>query len=285
MYEGRMAVAVFSYDRPHYLRTLLASLKAQRDAGNIDVHLFQDGAIDRFNGRRLTDPEKTKACVDLAMHLFPGVHLHVRRENASIAIQQYEAYEELIQEYRFAVCLDDDVELGPDWIRMARIMVDLMKDDPSIFFATPGFRALVPEADRPARLEECEAHLVGVPWIGYVMDLAKWPPVRELFDGYYRIVRGIRYRDRPHEEIRALFRSHGWDRPQSSQDGAKDMAMNALGMRKLVAVVNRGRYLGEKGEHGTPDLYEKQGWKDSWRIEWPGDRERTALAVVEKVKA
>ena len=40
-----IGIGIVSFNRPHYLKQLLASLEAQVDVPALSWHLFQDGAV------------------------------------------------------------------------------------------------------------------------------------------------------------------------------------------------------------------------------------------------
>ena len=47
-----IGIALIAFDRPQYMRRLLASLEQQTDLEGVTVHLFQDGPINAFSGRK-----------------------------------------------------------------------------------------------------------------------------------------------------------------------------------------------------------------------------------------
>ncbi len=58
-------IAVMSFDRPGYLREVLVSLAAQKDAQieEREIFLFQDGWRNEFSGRVAADEHDIAACV------------------------------------------------------------------------------------------------------------------------------------------------------------------------------------------------------------------------------
>src|SRR5262245_34736804 len=66
-------IIVLSFNRPHYLRPTLESLRDQKPA--IDqrrVHLFQDGAVNLYSGKRYADDEAIQQCIAVFKDVFPG---------------------------------------------------------------------------------------------------------------------------------------------------------------------------------------------------------------------
>jgi hypothetical protein len=59
---GSLGVGVISFNRPGYLRRVLASLEAQTQVDDAEYWLFQDGAVNRFSGVPHGKQEDVEAC-------------------------------------------------------------------------------------------------------------------------------------------------------------------------------------------------------------------------------
>lgn len=47
----KLAVAIMSFNRPHYFEQVLQSINQQTDK-DVDFHLFQDGPLNKYSYRR-----------------------------------------------------------------------------------------------------------------------------------------------------------------------------------------------------------------------------------------
>lgn len=280
-------IVIFAHSRPEYLQKCLDSIGRQGlKAG--EVHVWIDGLRNPFSGRMTGDLKKHAETIRVAENHPVVTGTNIAEENRGVAIQQYMAYENYVGanqldssgEWRFITFLDDDVILGKDYLYISELMVPWMVKDDRLFSVSPTFMRTV-AADRIAyHLDTVEYGEFN--WIGYTMDMWKWPELREHFQQYYDFVKSIDYAHREHNEIRKMIHANGWNKPHTSQDCGKDMALHLAGMRRLRCSVNRGYYIGELGVHGTPSLYQAQGWTDQVPYEHPNDHLITSLRLVEE---
>ena len=77
-------IAILSFDRPAYLRPVLKSL-ARQTSPDDRVILFQDGAFNRYSGRRKADPRNVASCINLFRQYFPRGEVCESPENLGIA--------------------------------------------------------------------------------------------------------------------------------------------------------------------------------------------------------
>jgi len=274
-------INIFAHSRPHYLQRCLDSIK-QQTVKPWSVTVWVDGVENKFSGRRTCRPEDHEKVIEVAENHPVVTDLQVMDENLGVAIMQFEVYEDLCHRrdlHRFHTFLDDDVVLGPDYLRLTELLIPWLIEDDTLFSATPAFRRTVALDRIPFHLDTVEYGEFN--WIGYVMDLGKWDTVREHFKPYMKLVEGVDYAMRPHEAIRKLTHGNGWMKPHTSQDCGKDMALHLAGMRRLRCSVNRGFYIGEEGVHGTKTLYQAQGWHEHTPYHFPTDANLKRLRLFE----
>jgi len=238
--------------------------------------VWHDGLVNQFSGRTTANVMKFEKSVEVASSHPAVTEVFVAEKNKGVAIQQYEAYQHMaLHSYRFVTFLDNDVVLSPHYMRITEMMIPYMLSDDRLFSVSPTFMRTV-AADRiDYHLDTIEYGSFN--WIGYTMDMLKWPEVAGHFDCYWQVIKNVDYGNRPHQLIRTMINGKGWDKPHTSQDCAKDMALRLAGMRRLRCSVNRGFYIGEDGVHGTPGLYQRQGWADQVPYIHPIDAEITSL--------
>jgi len=265
--EMGLGVAIVSFDRPHYLRRLLGSLAQCEGAEEVGFHLWQDGAVNRFSGRRWAKDADIAASVRAFERSgLPHREAHVQRENVGIAINQFEAYEWMTARYRYVLVIEDDVVVSPYWLRLCQALCWQLETDgkgPSwldVFGFSLGFKRNCGRAEIQSKLGCVQ---FGTPhWWGECFASANWERIRPHFMEYYALVRERDYRDTPHGEITELWRRKGWRQMATSQDGGKDMAVHSEGLKRAVCVVNRGISIGRQGLHFTPDRFAALGYED-----------------------
>ena len=75
-----------SFNRAQFLSPVLASLKAQSPPGvaGREMHLFQDGAVNRYSRLRYATDDEINECVALFEQEIPDGVVHASRDNIGI---------------------------------------------------------------------------------------------------------------------------------------------------------------------------------------------------------
>lgn len=271
MFGGKVGVGIISFDRPNYLWRLLDSLEGQEGAGEIDLHFFQDGEVNEFSGRVCGFAEGIALSVEVFERArLPNKCAHVREKNAGIAIQQFEAIEEMVAEYDHVLILEDDVVLSPYHFRLMRVLFEQLEDEEDVFGFCLGLRKLCPKHKVEENLDKM--YKTRGEWGGEGFWARTWARVRPHFVEYYRLVEEIDYVYRRKEEILQLFRRKGWPAPVSSQDAGRDMAIHAAGMQRVRSVVNRAILVGEYGMNLDPQKFRMLGFHDQEPFVFESDK-------------
>jgi hypothetical protein len=254
-------IVVISFNRPDYLRQVLHSLAAQ-EGGAIegrDVLLFQDGWRSPHSGRRAAEPEAIAASIAVFREIFPRGEVFAAVDNLGVA-EMFRTAEHHVFEDRgaeVAYFFEDDLVLAPRYLRVLDGLRDAAAGNPGVaYFAAYGeFRASAErQRARPRDVIAIEHH-----W-AFGLFREHWRRMQPFLDAYYAMLVGRDYRDRPHAEIIGRFREQGLPAIVSSQDGIKQAISFHLGAVGLNTYAVHGRYVGEKGEHFTPHLFEQAGY-------------------------
>lgn len=247
----KIGVGIFSFNRPGYLEQQLKSIQESPYLDDYEFHLFQDSFKNKFTGQLVANPSQILECIKAFSNAdFPYKKIHARKENVSIAINQYEGMKFLCENYEAAMLVEDDVLLSPYWFRLARTLLEQTKNKKNMFAFSPGFKKT--GTDHTKLVADNHHHWVDVMWS------ERWLRIEPLFLQYYELVKDISYTHRDHGKIMRFFEKVG--NPQTgvtSQDSAKYWALTKLGMARYRFEVNRAFYIGEKGVHFNPGFYEK----------------------------
>lgn len=272
-----LGIGVISFDRPGYLRALVSSLRAQSDDLNsVGFHLFQDGAVNRFSGAQRATQQKIDAAVRVwEIAGLPNSEKHIRHENVSVGINQYEAVELMVERYDQIVMLEDDVVLSPYWLRLVRILFSELDSHPDVYGFSTAFR-------RQCGVEEINDNLhrvaYGTPhWWMIAFTPDRWQRIKPHFLEYYELIRYEDYAKIPHDKITNLYKQKGWTQNATSQDGGKDMAVHAAGMKRAVLAVNRGLSIGRHGIHFTPERFRGLGFENQTPYIFDSDADRNGF--------
>jgi hypothetical protein len=256
---ARLPICVVSFNRPGYLRRTLASLATARLASGHKgpVALFQDGAVNPHSGQRKAAEEEVAACVEVFQAAFPDGMVFAAPVNLGIgrnlARAEHWAFTQLAAPA--ALFFEDDMALAPHYLRVLRGLYALACEEPRIaMFAAYG-------ADGRASLAEQRAARRAIGpmhhnW-GFGLTRAAWERRETLTRDYTALLEGCDYRDRPLERIAAWYVRLGWPPLPTSQDIAKSAALNTLGLVRVSSVAICARYIGEVGQHYTPDEFRR----------------------------
>jgi glycosyltransferase involved in cell wall biosynthesis len=252
-------IAILSFNRPHYLEPVLASLAAQQEIAERVVHLFQDGAVNRYSGKRWAEDVEIDACVALFRRYFPHGVLHISPDNIGIC-ENFRRAEQVMFEAldgEVAYFFEDDMVVSPYYLEtLDRLYGQIESIDRIVYFAAYGHHRVSPAEQSAKRRELGQLHHS---W-AFGLKRNHWRDMQKTLAPYYALVCGSDYRDRPRTAIRRYFASIGMTSAHTSQDAAKAIATILLRRWRCNTIPTLGRYIGETGVHGTPAFYARQGF-------------------------
>ena len=264
MINDVIPISIVSFNRPDYLERLLISLKAQTDTGNVEYHLFQDNAINKFSGKQYAKLEEINQCCMVFNKYFPEGEIHLSPFNIGIALNYDNTFRHIFEDkkHNYGIFLEDDVVLNSYYIYTLRLLLTQYNDNPLVGMVSAKGRNPL------TTLEEQEENKHKLSPFGSFLAIGiqreRWLDVRPFFDKYLEIV-GIRdYRCRPRDELIELYESKGvYCTPQnlvSSQDRAREIGMLSANQIFLSTVTNNLTYIGERGVHTNSGVFRKQGF-------------------------
>ena len=257
-YFATPPIVVLSFNRPHYLRPTLESLREQRpgiDQGR--VHLFQDGAVNLYSGQRYADDVSIEQSIEVFREFFPGGHVHASLANIGICENFLRAEQFVFKTLNAPVAyfFEDDMVLSPHYISALDMLRRALCGRRVGYFNACG--AFASDLDeQTARHDQLIA--MGHLW-GFGLKRSHWLAMQLKLEPYYQLVVGRDYLGRSHDAIRAYFRTLGISHHATSQDAAKVLVTHALGSWQASTFPCLARYIGKEGLHFTADTFEKYG--------------------------
>jgi hypothetical protein len=257
----RPPIAVISFNRPQFLGRVLASLKAQRDGrlAEREIHLFQDGPVNRYSRIRYASDADIAASVDIFRNHFPDGTVHQSEDNIGICENYRRAERYVFEEREFDVgyFLEDDLVLSPVYVEMMDRLCRWAVTTPNVAY----FAAYGDYYSEPAQIAARRRELVTLDhqW-GFGLLRRHWRKMRGLLEPYYEVVCGSDYSRRDHRKIYALYAACDMAPRASSQDAAKAFACDRLGLWRANTVVPFARYIGNVGQHMTPKVFTAIGY-------------------------
>jgi len=250
-----IGIGIISWNRPEYFSQLVKSLE-KNDLQETEFHLFQDGACCKFTGERFAKETDILRNVEIFKQAqFPKKYFHVRSENASVAINQFEAMQFLYNNYEKFIFLEDDIIVSPNFIVIMKKLLDQFEKDDEIACISPGFRLFCKEPEVKKNLDKLK--IINGHFWAEACWAKKWQEVEREYMKYYNLVKKEPYRKRKHGLINKLFSDSGYPMPATSQDNGKDWAIRMAKMKRARLVVNRATGIGDYGIHSTPEKLAK----------------------------
>lgn len=260
----QLPICVFSFNREPCLRRTLESLRdAIAVAGMAGpVALFQDGVHNPYSRQDKTTPEIVGACIAAFRELVPHGVVFASPVNLGIGRNIYRgerwAFDE--NDYPAAVFFEDDMVVSRRYFLVMEQLYELARAQPRIaMFAAYGSdgRATVPQQfDRRKKIGAMHHN-----W-AFGLTRSAWVQRETLTCDYMALLEGCDYRDRPLDKIAAWYGRLGWPPLPTSQDIAKTVALNTLGLARVTSMAVCARNIGESGQHYTPDEFQRLGFAD-----------------------
>jgi len=257
-------IAIMSFNRPQFLADTLQSLVAQQDAGfeTREVHLFQDGAINRWSSMRYAEQADIDACLALFKQHFPNGTVHYSGDNIGICENFCQAEEYFFVKNSFATAwfFEDDMVLSPVYFRMMERLEKYASMVPRVaYFSAYG--------NYYASRAEVEAHKKAIipldhHW-AFGLKRDAWLRMRRELEGYYALVRNQDYARRYHKAIYDYFAQSRSVPRGSSQDAAKSWVCARLGLLRLRTFAPFARYIGTQGAHMTQAKFDELGFANT----------------------
>lgn len=256
-------ILIVSYNRPNYLKQLVASLvpaldrPAQRGRR---VVLFQDAAYSDYFGRNKTDPALIEQCREVFRDAFPTGPIIDAASNLGIAanIDRAERYAFVDGDETAAVVFEDDLVVAPRYFDAMDALLELALADERIgmvaAYGSNAVASIAGQAQSRRRLGRMHHN-----W-GYGITRRHWLERDALVRPYLDAIAPYDYMDRPYVPVLDFYRRHGLPALASNQDLFKNLATNLLGRARVTSVTVNARYVGDQGEHFTPELFASIGF-------------------------
>lgn len=276
----RLAIAVMSFDRPHYLERVLQNVVAQKPFSNArpDFFLFQDGSASERTGTILGDPDKIAKAQELFARYLPDGRIFASPFNLGVALNFDRAENVLFESlgYQSAIFLEDDLLLQPSYFRIMEALLEIAaKRDDIGMVSARGYRNDTPIAEQRRRAREIR--LMDEHNWGFGMLREAWRERDRVLRPYLELVASIDYRKRDRGTMKSRlaalqksFSRHGRGY-LTSQDSMKNLAFELLGLHRITTFTNNAKYIGRIGLHSNEQKFVARGHQDT--IVYDGEHE------------
>ena len=245
----KLAVAIMSFNRPHYFDKVLQSINQQTDK-DVDFYLFQDGAINQYSWRKCANQSDINKNLELYNFYIPEGQVYNQSSNVGIA-ENFNFAENVlfsVKNYDAVLFLEDDLVLSPWYISIIKKMLEAYNETEVGMVCAYGDHNISLDAQfkYPNMVKPID-HL----W-GYATTKDSWKQRKPYYDEWFnQFIRGKDYVTRDHRKIFEWYNKIGFKTLASSQDAARTIAMLRACQIGVATVTNNGEYIGQIGQHGT----------------------------------
>lgn len=265
-----MPIAILSFNRPQYLEQVLRSLRGQVSEADTIV-LVQDGVRNPYSGRVKATTESIQQCIDLFRAMVPWGTVLASRVNLGIALNYERAENYVFRTLRSpqALILEDDLVLSPQYLHVIRWLLGIAQEDRRISYVS-AYGNMWASPDEQRRRQDEVQHM-HENW-GFAMTRQAWLDERPFRRSYLRMLKRRDYSQRDHKGIEAFYKQRGWTTSVTSQDAARWIASLELGKVRITTFACHARYIGEFGEHFTPEHYFRCGFDRTVMLDSPATK-------------
>lgn len=263
-----LTIAILSFDRPGYLKKVLASLIPQL-RGDDEILLFQDGGWDRFAQQSLRRDARIEACLAAFDRFFTPdrrkrlrVSKFVSRDNLGIAGNYRRAESHVFETLgrESVLLLEDDLVLGPHYLFLISKLLEVAEREPKLGYVAAYGDLWASRKQQRARVSELvQMH---ENW-GAALTRRSWLAQKPFRERYWDLVKDSPYHARDNQAIRDLYREFGYVCEYTSQDASRWVACCVAGLARVMTAACQARYIGISGMHFTPELYARFGFANS----------------------
>jgi hypothetical protein len=290
-----LPICVFSFNRAAYLRQTLESLARAMAVAEMagPVVLFQDGVHNPFSRQDKTTPEAVAACIAVFREAIPQGVVFAAPDNLGIGrnIQRGERWAFEDNDYPAGLFFEDDMVVSPRYFLVMAQLYALARAQPRIAM----FAAYGTDGRASASRQFEDRAKVGPMHHNWAFGLTRdaWMQRETLTRDYMALLDGCDYRDRPLDRIAAWYGGLGWPPLPTTQDIAKSVALNTLGLARVASVAICARNIGEIGQHYTPGEFHRLGFASvtllesayptsAWTFDPVGEEEIDAIVAEQR---
>jgi len=262
-----MSIAILSFNRPHYLREVLHSLRGQISERD-EILLFQDGEVNLFTGQLKAASEKIQQCIRVFQKLIPWGAVLATKGNIGIALNYERAENYMFKTLSkpYALFLEDDLVLSPQYVTVIRSLLDIARSESRVAYVSAYGNMWASQNEQRRRQRELQ-HM-HENW-GFAMTREAWLQERPFREQYLSLLDGRDYSERDNSRIMEFYERRGWKTKITSQDAARWIASVELGKVRVTTFACHARYIGEYGEHFNPDIYYRSQFDQTLMLDTP----------------
>jgi hypothetical protein len=249
-------VGVLLFNKPGDTERTLESLRNQIVAPPDDEILF---SIDGYSGSKdewLGRLDRTADVFDLIRKYFPTSQIVQHSNNLGIAKHFAFIEQQLFDRpnSEWAIFLEDDFVLLPNYLDVLSQLITFVESETEVVLVSATGDTIV---EKTRGLDAL--YPMNHAW-AFALRRTHWKERNAIMDVYLKMVRDVSYFERDTEKIMGQLAQLGLIAISSSQDYVKQAIRRRDGKLAITTGHNFGSYVGQYGEHFTPEVFESLGY-------------------------
>lgn len=241
-------IGVRLFNRPECAQKLLQSLKQQTlEISPQSIFFIVDGyagSLDEQRGK----PDQTGHVGDLIRSAFPGAYIEQCSKNIGIGQTAFALQAKVFaeQDAQWAIFLEEDIVLAPEYLQALHHMIDLADDFPEVVKVAANqtnlnYINLPPKSDR-------QNFYLGQGTKAFAERRSYFSERKHLTEIYLRTIAGRQYSDRDESEVFATLAEHGIFTIMGNNDVVHDRIAAAMKKLHIASPKSLLQDVGTEGE-------------------------------------
>lgn len=253
---NKLCISVRSLRRSSYLRKCLASLEAQDDLDGVDFYMFQDGAVNRFSGKRYaTDKEVAASLAAFRGADLPNKTIYVSPDNVGSSIQKRHQLRTLFPRYEHVVLVDNDLVFNRFYVSTLKALFRQFAGDLRAGIVQTSFRHRGTNLQGYARAQmmaDKVSYGFSHRWeMGFWRE--SWKRIAPFMEPFFELTAACDFKALVSMSVNtAAVRRNLWKQYRTIwADQALETSARRAGYRGVHTLAHRHRTIGRKGIYST----------------------------------
>lgn len=249
----KVGVGIVSFNRPHYLRRCLGSVKTALSKVSCididDVYLFQDGRFESSDDKPIVEN------INMFCEMFNGNNIIKNDRNGGPIWAHSNIGYKLFDKYDYIIGIEDDVVVDPKYfIYMLNMFLNYGNDVACVVGEMYSYAS----NDDVLYFRYIPANTTR----NYMVRKDVWYSMMEHFKEYADIIDSCPdYRKRDKAAVEKWYTKYGYKMKVTSQDGARVVSYQLAGYNNTIFTVQPiAKYIGVVGIHGREEHYNASGY-------------------------
>jgi hypothetical protein len=283
MVGSKLCISIRSLKRADYLKRCLTSLEKNVDLKGVDFFLFQDGAVNKFSGKRYaTDKEVKESLKVFRQSKLPNKVVYKSEDNLGPAIRNKLQLEYFFPRYDYGVLLDNDLVFNKYYIKTLKVLFKQFENDRNAGVIQTSCRHPIAgfQTYKQAKATENKVSYGFSHYWEMGFWKKSWKQIKTYMQPYFHLIKNCDFYEfmynyevykNTRERLYKIYGSYHMANDSTSEDYALSRAALRAGYRGIHTLALRHKTIGERGMYSFREARFKGGEYDKVKLYQVGD--------------